>query len=1535
MDRKCVRPFWNRIATPRISTPFPLSHNVGEGAGGEGHYVTSQEPIRGTVTVKIITKGIPMTPNPSLTKLITFVLLFVMTAGSLVHLPLALAHDAERPATVDLAQEGGVAAVSVGWLHTCVLLRDGAVRCWGASGEGRTAVPADLGPVKAVSAGYDHSCVLTQDDRVRCWGGNSFGQSAVPADLGAVKQLSARINVTCVLTQDDRVRCWGIPVTNQIMVPPDLGPVSAMDASLSLPPGNGVTCAITGGGGVRCWGNIPELDGMPPPADLGPANQISAGGSHACVIRDDGSLRCWGSNGQGQTAVPGGLGTVRQVSAGFFHTCAVTSANALRCWGFNANGQINVPASLGPVVQVSAGYQHTCAVTTSGGLSCWGSDEQGQLGEAQGIPWGNVGPGEPAVTQVPAAPATLVPAPRMPTSGEIAFVHGGLIYLLDLATGQRSLLFDDGSVGTLDTDGHLSWSPDGQQLAFTSRRAGSSASQDIYLFDMRSRSVERVSNDPRDAYAPSFGPDGSLYFVQIIEPHERNRVDGSWALMRRSPDGTITTVSSDRFYATHLHATAGGRVLTMTDSNMQLGYLETGHPTITWDNNSFNCQWPGGRYSAFSGAWSNNGNRVAVISADCPSGDSSGNQRTSIFLLDAANSGANARRLFSSERGMYQVDWSPDDNWLVYSHSNPEGNSQLWLISSRGGTPQLISGLGLYPAWRPVGGGSGSVQLPGVTATATATSAPTATPVVASSDTATSYLISGQVRDDEGNPVANIVISSDNCGSTRTDANGTYVLSWYAVEATTCTIRPYEANVAADAWGGVFDPPVATLTVYGAEEQDFVISSRRRPLILIHGVMGSRLSYSNASGRTGDLECWTGRWFVDMECSAQFDDHVISSEIIKRYANIDFYETLIETLTNSSVNYINADVSIQSPATALEYCQNSPNTRSFFIFNYDWRKSNIENANELHKFIQCIQEKTEHRYVDVVAHSMGGILTRRYVLDRANAGEEHYIDRFISIGTPWLGAPELIYVLETGAKFPITPFILTAESLKTLAEHFTGVHELLPGSTYFKKAGVVFREKGWDYNQRNGDQETYSHEDLVYVLNSRFSNDPGTASKDFHTEEQNNLSEWYGVEHFNFYGRIDKDKTVQTVTSQIRKICITIKCWEWEVLVPTFHQGDASVPLVSAVPPPLREPEHCGFSGGRVTRFCGSQKQAGHTEMTQSAEVIEALISILARRSPAAPQVAYDGPSDGISAQQVSFGARSATADYVAEPAHYLMLINSVGATLSDALGNSTDVISGTFSDFVPEVSYHVIGDQSYMFVIPTDEPYTLTMPVNLEPMYLELRTGTGDTTSQIVRYQDLAFPLTTTAQLSINPQGGAELRYDSNGDGLFDTLVPPTAQASGAAAQDDEPPEVTITVQRQGAGWRASIVANDSGSGVQQILYSTDDQHYERYSGPFAVSSGSAEAIYAFADDSLANRSPVARYDLPQDNVGAMADTFLIAMSVFAFIFTVGMGGGLGLFLWLQHPAQRPRPRQQRGPKPGPPPPPPPLPRQGPQRGR
>ena len=125
---------------------------------------------------------------------------------------------------------------------------------------------------------------------------------------------------------------------------------------------------------------------------------------------------------------------------------------------------------------------------------------------------------------------------------------------------------------------------------------------------------------------------------------------------------------------------------------------------------------------------------------------------------------------------------------------------------------------------------------------------------------------------------------------------------------------------------------------------------------------------------------------------------------------------------------------------ALEDVDYGPDHFTCFQFDYDWRRDNVENARRLHAFIQekraYVQREYEKRYgvedydvqFDIVAHSMGSLLTRYYLrYGPADLPDDEtpeltwdgaeYVERAVLVGPPNAGAAHALDQLVHGRDF--------------------------------------------------------------------------------------------------------------------------------------------------------------------------------------------------------------------------------------------------------------------------------------------------------------------------------------------------------------------------------------------------------------------------------------------------------------------------------------------------------------------------------------
>ena len=107
----------------------------------------------------------------------------------------------ETPAIV------GALEIGAGRTHSCALIEDGTVACWG-MGQDNQAVGQD-GPFVHLAVGAQHNCALDDAGVVSCWGDNGDDESDPPEGGGPYDRISAGDEFTCAVDRDGHIVCWG------------------------------------------------------------------------------------------------------------------------------------------------------------------------------------------------------------------------------------------------------------------------------------------------------------------------------------------------------------------------------------------------------------------------------------------------------------------------------------------------------------------------------------------------------------------------------------------------------------------------------------------------------------------------------------------------------------------------------------------------------------------------------------------------------------------------------------------------------------------------------------------------------------------------------------------------------------------------------------------------------------------------------------------------------------------------------------------------------------------------------------------------------------------------------------------------------------------------------------------------------------------------------------------------------------------------------------------------------------------------------
>lgn len=165
----------------------------------------------------------------------------------------------------------GVVSIAAGSYHTCAVTADGGVKCWGqnalgALGDGTPTnrlVPTSTaslgGEAIAVSASDMHSCALLRDGRVSCWGAEKLAPELVDGIVDA-SAIAVGAGHACAITRSGNLECWGRNWAGQLgngtntdqrwPVIVDMG-----GSARAVSAGTDFTCAVRTDGIAKCWGS--------------------------------------------------------------------------------------------------------------------------------------------------------------------------------------------------------------------------------------------------------------------------------------------------------------------------------------------------------------------------------------------------------------------------------------------------------------------------------------------------------------------------------------------------------------------------------------------------------------------------------------------------------------------------------------------------------------------------------------------------------------------------------------------------------------------------------------------------------------------------------------------------------------------------------------------------------------------------------------------------------------------------------------------------------------------------------------------------------------------------------------------------------------------------------------------------------------------------------------------------------------------------------------------------------------------------------
>lgn len=223
------------------------------------------------------------------------------------------------------------------------------------------------------------------------------------------------------------------------------------------------------------------------------------------------------------------------------------------------------------------------------------------------------------------------------------------------------------------------------------------------------------------------------------------------------------------------------------------------------------------------------------------------------------------------------------------------------------------------------------------------------------------------------------------------------------------------------------------------------------PVIFIHGVLGSKLK----DVETGE-DLWPGNisrlllhdyadiaYDINPDTLEPLPSHAFAYEISDGAAGKDFYGKIVRTLSDVGGYKL---TKVGGKVNTLQ--------KNYYVFHYDWRQDNVVSAGLLAEFIEQIRVDYNNPdlKVDIVAHSMGGLIARYYLRygnqdvigdndfdQKLNMYGAERVRRVILLGTPNLGSVKTLNLFIQGVDIGIhsigTETLASMPSLYQLFPH--------------------------------------------------------------------------------------------------------------------------------------------------------------------------------------------------------------------------------------------------------------------------------------------------------------------------------------------------------------------------------------------------------------------------------------------------------------------------------------------------------------------
>ncbi|EJW15454.1 alpha/beta hydrolase [Paenibacillus alvei] len=511
-------------------------------------------------------------------------------------------------------------------------------------------------------------------------------------------------------------------------------------------------------------------------------------------------------------------------------------------------------------------------------------------------------------------------------------------------------------------------------------------------------------------------------------------------------------------------------------------------------------------------------------------------------------------------------------------------------------------------------------------------------------------------------------------------------------------------------------------------------------------------------------------------------------------------------------------------------------------FGYDWRFGAEHNAAQLKKVIDAEKASSPNSKIYIVAHSMGGIVATKYI----SQGNDKNVDKLVTIGTPYLGAPKAAYIFTTGNATGTIGDLVISGAIRDVMPNILSAYELLPSRKYFTLNNTHYMSHTEHVGYFRDNYKTFKYPNYdstqSYLKSTSWANVPMIEKAEAFHDKFNILYNLNSVDSYYIVG--DKIATMGGITvyggSETIKDVKSI-------------QGDGTVPVISA------------SVGGKLERSRTYYIQEEHSKLPGNSSVQKQIENILlGNPMTLAPKIRRS--TETIKTLKLKVEC-------------------PVDLHVYDSKGNHLGSTgTSSYEENIPFGSYYTDGETKIALL--NDGDYNVKLKGNGygEMIYSLIWSNENDEEVKTVRFDEINVTPNSIFTSGTNENGEVRLQVDQNGDGTVDQTLSPSVNLDSKGTLDETPPTISTHIDGvkgindwYGKGVYYNILGEDKESGVYKIYYNLNDSGYQEYTGPIPLPNTGIYNFKSYVRDKNRNDSEILTETVKVDTTNPTVPTITV----------------------------------------------------------